>query len=49
MPELDFFDNVQNLEKKCPKCEVVIDYGVTTKYDQREGGHVCLECGCVLK
>ena len=47
--ELDFFNNVNNLEPKCPKCLSKIDYGVTTYYDERRKKHVCNECGCVLK
>ncbi len=49
MPELNFFDSMQYLEPRCPKCKIVIDYGVNTKYNQKLGAHVCLNCGEVLK
>lgn len=45
----NFFQSTEHLEPHCPKCDSVIDYGVTTKYDDKEGNHVCLKCGMVLK
>ena len=47
--ELDFFHRMENLEPKCPGCETVIDYGLTTKFDEKKKTHVCLKCGIVLK
>jgi len=48
MIELNFFNNVDYLEPRCPKCETKIEYGVTTTFDEKKGAHVC-KCGEVLK
>ena len=47
--ELNFFDTVQYLEPKCPKCESKIEYGVTTTWDETKNAHVCKGCGQLLK
>ena len=49
MPELNFFEDVQYLEPRCPKCKIVVDYGANTRYDDAKGKHVCLNCGEILK
>jgi len=48
MEPIKFFDSVEHLEPKCPGCEEKIDYGVSTKYSDKEEAHVC-NCGKVLK
>lgn len=45
----NFFNSVDHLEPKCPNCKGKVDYGVTTKFDQKKDAHVCLGCGFVLK
>ncbi|MCK4521584.1 MAG: hypothetical protein KAU20_03345 [Nanoarchaeota archaeon] len=49
MGGIDFFNSIEYLEPRCPKCNIVIEYDVTTKFDERKGSHICLSCGCVLK
>ena len=48
MTELNFFNSIENLEPKCPKCGVKIDYVVSTRFDDELECHVC-ECGHVFK
>jgi len=33
--EINFFDSVEHLEPRCPKCRNKIEYDVSTKYDSR--------------
>jgi hypothetical protein len=47
--ELNFFESVDYLEPKCPKCQCILDYGVTTVFDEKRDCHVCKKCGFVLK
>jgi len=47
--ELNFFNSMEYLEPKCPECGAVIDYGVSTKFDERKNAHICLKCGFILK
>ncbi len=42
---MNFFNSIEHLEPKCQSCGVVIDYGVNTDYDDKQEGHVCLQCG----
>ncbi|MBI4141314.1 hypothetical protein HY484_00135 [Candidatus Woesearchaeota archaeon] len=49
MEAIRFFDSMDFLEPHCPNCDSKLSYGVTTKYSEKEGTHVCLECGGVLK
>jgi len=49
MEPIKFFDSVEHLEPKCPKCSSKIDYGITTQWSEEEQAHVCNECGEVLK
>ena len=48
MEPVRFFDDVELLEPKCPKCSSKLDYGVTTKYSEKHATHMCLGCGSVL-
>jgi len=45
MEGINFFESMDYLEPKCPKCKIKIDYGVTTKYDEKQKTHICLNCG----
>jgi hypothetical protein len=45
---INFFNSVEHLEPKCKKCESVIEYGVTTEYDENKETHVCKVCGNVI-
>lgn len=49
LPAINFFNSMEHLEPKCPKCESKIDYGLTTHWDDKEGAHVCNKCGQVLR
>lgn len=47
--EFDFFNSLEHLEPKCPKCMVKVEYGINTEYDESKKAHVCINCGFVLK
>jgi transcription initiation factor TFIIIB Brf1 subunit/transcription initiation factor TFIIB len=49
MGAINFFETIEYLEPRCPNCQCVLDYGVNTKYSNKEKTHVCLACGAVLK
>ena len=49
MGEINFFELVDYLEPKCPKCQTVLEYGVNTEYDEKKKAHICINCGYVLK
>jgi len=38
------FESLNILEPRCPGCEIVLDYGVNTTYDQRKRAHFCNAC-----
>ncbi len=48
MTTLNIFDSLEHLEPKCPICREVIDYGVSTFFDEKLLTHVC-KCGAELK
>ncbi len=45
---VNLFNSVNALEPRCPKCGSLIDYGVTTRFDEEKEVHVCLKCGTEL-
>ncbi len=45
----DFFNSMDRLEPKCPGCQNVIDYGITTEWDDEEEAHKCKNCGFVIR
>lgn len=49
MGAINFFESVEYLEPRCPKCKEVLDYGVNTRFDPKQGTHVCKGCGTALK
>ena len=49
MEPLRFFEMVDLLEPHCPQCSSKINYGVSTRYSERENAHICLACGVILK
>lgn len=49
MEPIRFFDSVEHMELKCPKCKSLIDYGVTTEWDDSIEGHKCKNCGHALE
>ncbi len=48
MNALNMFDSLEHLEPKCPRCREVIDYGVSTFFNEKLLTHVC-KCGAVLR
>ena len=42
---INFFNSLAHLEPKCKNCESVIEYGVSTEYDDDKETHVCKKCG----
>jgi len=49
MGAIDFFNTLDLLEPKCPRCESKIEYGVTTDWDDGKKCHICKGCGEQLK
>ena len=49
MQSINFFEDPNYLEPKCPHCEVKLEYGTNTKYDDKLETHVCLGCGKAIK
>ena len=39
-----FFQDLNYLEPKCPKCQNKIKYGVTTTFDKKLQSHTCNNC-----
>jgi len=46
---LDIFNSMEYLEPKCPKCKVVLKYGINTKFDDERQTHICNQCGTELE
>ncbi len=46
---MNYFEAVEYLEPKCPKCGVILDYGTNTEFNEEMMAHVCLMCGNPLK
>jgi len=49
MTQTNIFESIDVLEPRCPKCEIKLDYGVNTSYNDKIETHICNECGTVLK
>ncbi len=49
MKGVDFFNSVEHLEPRCPKCETKIEWGITTEWDDEKDAQVCITCKTVLK
>ncbi len=45
MGAINFFNSMDYLEPKCPECKTKIEYGITTRYNEKLQTHVCLNCG----
>ena len=45
---MNYFNSPEHLEPKCPKCGIVIDYGVNTKFKDDVMSQVCMMCNQVL-
>jgi len=45
----DYFNSIDTLEPKCPKCGVKVKYGENTEYSEELECHICLECGEILR
>ena len=46
---IDFFNTVEFLEPKCPRCNTKIEWGVNTRWDEKKETQVCAGCGAELK
>ncbi|MBN2368058.1 hypothetical protein JXC34_03490 [Candidatus Woesearchaeota archaeon] len=46
---MEYFNSVEFLEPKCPKCGIVLDYGTNTEFKDDVNAHVCLMCGHILR
>ncbi len=44
----DFFNSLEFLEPKCPKCGIVIEWDTNTTFDEDKESHVCNKCGFVF-
>jgi len=49
MKGIDFFNTMEYLEPRCPKCETKIEWGVNTEWSEKLETQVCKLCGTVLK
>lgn len=49
MGTMNFFASVSHLRPRCPNCQIELEYGENTKYQDEHDTHVCLGCGHVLK
>ena len=49
MGAYNFFESISHLEPICESCKSKIDYGVTTRYDDDKGCHICLNCGSEIR
>ncbi|MFH1398670.1 MAG: hypothetical protein ABIG95_00995 [Candidatus Woesearchaeota archaeon] len=49
MAESNFFDSLEYLEPKCPECGTVLDWGISTRFDEVKEVHVCAKCGHILQ
>jgi phage FluMu protein Com len=49
MENINFFESIEYLEPRCPKCDAVLEYGVNTKFDPKLMNHICKSCGAVLQ
>ena len=45
----NFFESLDYLEPRCPKCKTVLSYEVNTAFSEEHNAHVCLECKAVLR
>ncbi|MBI4739563.1 hypothetical protein HY772_08565 [Candidatus Woesearchaeota archaeon] len=46
---IDFFNDLSFLEPVCSGCQIKVDYGVTTVYDEKRQTHICKKCGALVK
>ncbi|MFH0977755.1 MAG: hypothetical protein V1837_00490 [Candidatus Woesearchaeota archaeon] len=49
MGAINFFEAVEYLEPRCPKCNEALEYGVNTSFDPKKNTHVCNACGTAIK
>ena len=48
MGAINFFEAMEYLEPRCPKCQCVLEYGVNTRFEGKCQAHVCMACGATL-
>ncbi len=49
MKGVDFFNELDYLEPRCPGCNIKIDWGVNTEWNDEKETQVCKNCGHELK
>jgi hypothetical protein len=49
MDPINVFNSVEHLDRKCPKCDSKIDYGITTEWDEETQSQKCMKCGEILR
>ena len=45
----DFFNSLDYLDPKCPKCEIKIDWGESTEWCEEKQTQICKNCKTELK
>lgn len=45
MEMLNPFDSIDQMEPKCPTCQIRIEFDITTRYDEVLESVVCNACG----
>ncbi|MBU2560736.1 MAG: hypothetical protein KKD17_00410 [Nanoarchaeota archaeon] len=46
---VDFFNSLEHLEPRCPKCKVKIVWGENTMWSDESETQVCKDCGSKLE
>ncbi len=49
MNQINIFESIDMLEPHCPKCEIKLNYGINTTYNDKLETHMCNGCGTALK
>jgi RNase P subunit RPR2 len=49
MEAINFFNAINFLEPRCNKCNSVLKYGISTKFDNKLNTHICVNCGEIVR
>jgi phage FluMu protein Com len=41
---VDFFNSMEHLEPRCPKCKVKIEWGTNTEWSDEHDTQICKDC-----